>query len=214
MNLYKYMKSEHAEKFLKNGTLRIGTLYNFQEYEKFNAAIADKHEGCHFPIMEIEGTIFGRELSVAQKEFLGDGFTVAPDISITGLRVEKRIYTNNSYIFCLTTEPSKKAMEEFECDVCLEITNPNALFRAITRKMRDKTDRLEWHGSITYMNKSYPFHKEVHEHPATTKDEKYLYQKEYRAIWLPKKSISSDAQISPLFVRVPKIIKYCRIHTF
>lgn len=210
MALYKYMKSEHAEMFFRNGTLRIGTLLDFKKNEAFNEAVGDKHEGSHYPYSIIDEPIAFGDMSASQAAFFKGTFDAPPAAIISGIRLTREISSCDFFVFCMTTEPSRTAMEEFECDTCIEIVNPTLFLRALTRKVRILAGDLVWYGHVTYMDKKYPYTLETGLHPASTKDEKYIYQKEYRAIWQGKKYALEDGFLSPIFVKVPKSIKFCR----
>lgn len=210
MALYKYMKSEHAEMFFRNGTLRIGTLFDFKKNENFNEAVGDKHEGSHYPYMDVVEPIYSGNMNSLQKSFLKGAISLAPGASISNLKIVREVTSSDFFVFCMTTEPSRDAMEEFECDICIEIADPTSFIKALTRKVKSKTGDLAWHGHVTYMRKDYPYMKETGLHPACTKDERYMYQKEYRAIWHARKNSSECVILSPLFIKAPKLIKYCR----
>lgn len=210
MALYKYMKSEHAEMFFHNGTLRIGTLLDFKKNEDFNEAIGDKNEGSHYPFMNIDQTLRFGEMTPSQASFFKGAIDGVTGLSITGIKFVREVRSCDFYVYCMTTEPSRSAMEEFECDTCIEIADPMAFLRALTRKVRLQAGDLAWYGNVTYMNKEYPYTLESGLHPASTKDEHYSYQKEFRAIWRARNGSPEGTVLSPLFVRVPKSIKNCR----
>lgn len=209
--LYKYIKSEHAEMFFHNGTLRIGTLLDFKRNEDFNKAIGDSNEGSHFPFMDTDQTLYPDEMTESQSKFLEGFINMGPGSSMTGLKLVREISSEDYYIFCMTTEPSRKAMEEFNCDKCIEIENPDLFINALTRKIRKTAGDMAWHGEITYMDKEYSYLTETTLHPAQTKDIEYSYQKEYRAIWCRRNGTPIDTILSPLFIKAPKAIKHCRL---
>ncbi|MFW7206616.1 hypothetical protein ACMGGQ_12555 [Enterobacter sp. BNK-13] len=209
--LYKYIKSEHAEMFFQNGTLRIGTLLDFKKNETFNEAIGDKKEGSHFPFMGIDQTLYIDEMTESQSSFLSGFMDLGAGSSITGMKLVREISSEDFYVFCMTTEPSRKAMNEFDCDTCIEIFNPILFINALTNKIRRTAGDMVWHGEITYMDKEYPYFIDAKLHPAQTKDIKYSYQKEYRAIWQRRSVTPVDTILSPIFIKAPKAIKHCRV---
>lgn len=209
--LYKYIKSEHAESFFKNGTLRIGTLFDFKRNESFNKAIGDNNEGSHFPFMDTDQTLYADEMTESQSKFLDGFINMGAGSSISGINLVREISSEDFYIFCMTTKPSRKAMEEFNCDRCIEVLNPHSFISALTRKIKRTAGDLAWQGEITYMDKAYSYLSEVKLHPAQTKDIHYSYQKEYRAIWHRRNGLPIDTILKPLFIRAPKAIKHCRL---
>ena len=52
--LYKYMKKEHAKLLTKQGSLRVGTLYEFRNKEKHGQEIGDNKEGIKSAYMGVD----------------------------------------------------------------------------------------------------------------------------------------------------------------
>ncbi|MEG5938846.1 hypothetical protein UXO69_05125 [Enterobacter hormaechei] len=211
MKLYKYMKSEYAETFLKNGTLRIGTLMDFKKNENFNEAIGDKNEGSHFPQIDFQGKTYTANLNNSQKSFLKGALELPSGSFMSGFSVVREITSKDFYVYCLTIEPSRKAMDVFECDTCIEISNPLNFLSLLTKKVSEKSRGLSWHGPVSYLDKHYQYDNDPGYHPATTKDIKYSYQKEYRFIWHSRMGSNKDIVLEPFYIKVPKAIKQCRI---
>jgi len=42
---YKYLSFEHAEMMVNDGQIRLGTLYEYRNIEKYNPEVGDKNEG-------------------------------------------------------------------------------------------------------------------------------------------------------------------------
>lgn len=210
MYLYKYMKSEHVETFFHNGKLRIGTLLDFKRNEAFNAAVGDKNEGSHFPFIAVEN-IKVDDMNSKQHDFFKGAIEFTPGTTIGGFTLQKEIRSEDYYIFCLASQPSRAAMEKFECDTCIEIFKPEEFINALTRKLRTKTGPLVWKGAVTYTEKKYPYTTDIANHPATTKDPEYDYQKEYRLIWQAKNAVANGAFLEPFFVKAAKTIHCCRV---
>lgn len=206
---YKYMKAEHAKMFFHNGKIRIGTLLDFKKNENFNSAVGDKNEGSHFPNLPIIGTLTYENLSSKDAYFLNGIIKMSPGSSMSGITIEREIQSNDYYMYCLATKPSREAMQAFECDTCIEIGNISAFLDAITRKIRGKANLLEWKGKVTYLDKRYHHSQETGLNPAITKDLKYSYQNEYRALWKPKDGLEKN--LKPFFINAPKAIRLCRI---
>ncbi|AYL75996.1 hypothetical protein CUC52_11240 [Citrobacter freundii] len=205
------MKSEHADMFFDNGTLRIGTLLDFKKNESFNAAIGDENEGSHFPYMHSGRELPVEAMTASQTEFVNGLITMESGCVLKNVTVVQEVCSQDFYVFCMASEPSRKAMEKFECDRCIEILNPQSFINAITRKVQRDAGELAWQGQITYMNKTYSYLNEEGIHPATTKDISYEYQKEYRAIWHAKNGTPQDTLLLPFFIKAPKAIKHCRL---
>lgn len=53
MRLYKYVPRKFSEAFLRKGAIKIGTLYEYRQAEKYNAAVADLDEGAYHTELEL-----------------------------------------------------------------------------------------------------------------------------------------------------------------
>lgn len=184
---------------------------DFKKNESFNKATRDNNEGSHFPFMDTSLPLYADEMTEAQSTFTKGFFEMGQGSSISGITLVKEILSEDFYIFCLTTEPNRKAMEEFSCDHCIEISNPQLFFNALTNKIKRTAGGMVWQGGITYMDKEYSYLTESKLHPAQTKDIEYSYQKEYRAIWSRRYGAPIDAVLAPFFIKAPKAIKHCRL---
>ena len=209
--LYKYMKREFAEKFFREGSLKIGTLFEYKKNEKFNDAIGDKNEGSHYPFIKINDIgLNSKNITPDEAFFICGDFTLPPGSGLSNMTIQQEIKSDDCYIFCLTTSPSFDAMKEFECDTCIEISNHRTLFRLMTNKISQNITELTWKGRITYQNKTYPFNAENGINPAITKDLKYAYQNEFRVIWTPKDDNSGQVFLNPLYINVPEARRFCK----
>ena len=210
--LYKYIKKEHLESFLKRGTLKIGTLYEYRNEEELGTVIGDDKEGTH--ITELKSPQ-GRIIDLASNSPEAQYFKkhiLRPNQQNSNVKIIMEeganliAHTNspNYYIFCVTSEYGKEMMKEFNCDRCLEILDPEKFFKAISKVIRHK-GAYEGNFKITYENKTTNYLNPHKIHPVLLKDVKYSKQVEVRAVWSPKKEPKSS-----LFINVPKAIKYCR----
>lgn len=210
--LYKYMKKEFASKFFHNGSLKIGTLYEYKRGEHSNAAIDDEREGSHYPVLRIgnEG-LHSHNIDPIDAFFICGQHSLPFGSGLQSLTIQKEIKSDDCYIYCLTTSPNAKAMMAFNCDTCIEISNPVALFRLMTKKIRHKVSELSWEGEISYQDKEYNHRQERDINPATTKDLQFSYQNEYRVIWKPNQILPENINLNPLYINVPDARKFCRI---
>lgn len=210
--LYKYIKKEHLGLFLKNGTIKIGTLLEYRNEKDLGSVIGDNQEGLH--ITELNSPN-GREIDLASNTPEAEYFrknVLRPDQQNSNVKIVMEaganiiVHTNSPtyYVYCVTSTYDKNVMREFACDRCIEIINPEKFFKEVNRVMRHKAD-FEGCFDVVYGNKTTD-HLNPHKvHPALMKEAKYNNQAEVRAIWRPKKEPKSS-----LFVKVPKAIKYCR----
>lgn len=209
--LYKYMKSEHSKMFLKDGLLRIGTLFDFKKNETFNQAVGDRREGSHFPYITFDEPRSIEDMTPTEKGFVSNIINMQSGVSFSSVSIGQIVTSSDYFIYCLTTIPSKKTMEFFECDTCIEIPNPRYFFRTLTREMHEYVESQVWRGPINYIDKEYHLSQDSGLHPATTKDPSFEYQKEYRGIWIPNKKIIESGELSPFLINAPKAVKGCRL---
>lgn len=209
--LYKYMQSKYAKLFFHNGSIRIGTLMDFKKNHSSNEAIGDKNEGSHIVLMNTKEPLTNENITKEQENLIKDMFTLGPRGITCELNIRKEIKSPDRYVYCLSKEPSLKAMKSFDCDICLEISNVQAFLNLITRKIRNKSHIVAWQGDVKYIDKTYDFKLDSGISPSITKDLKFSYQKEYRVIWNPINIKSIDSELKPLIINVPDAKRYCRI---
>jgi len=210
--LYKYINKEHLKQFLKNGALKIGTLYEYRDEEGFGSVIGDEQEGFHKTELDSPK---GREIDLAgdspEAEYFREHVlredqkdTKVKIIMESGAKLISQKSSPNYYIYCVTSEYDEDVMAEFNCNACIEILNPDKFFKAISRVIRYK-GTPEGVFKIQYGQKTTDYLNPHKVHPAVLKDKKYSSQAEVRAIWNPEK-----IPRGPLFVNAPKALKYCR----
>ena len=60
--LYKYLKKAHLEEFFENGTVKIGTLYEYRDVESHGSVVGDRDEGLQTTELSLPG---GGEIDLA-----------------------------------------------------------------------------------------------------------------------------------------------------
>lgn len=210
--LYKYIKKEHLKQFFKNGALKIGTLHEYRDEEQLGSVIGDEQEGIHKTELdategkEIDLTGNSPEAQYFREHVLRED---QQDIKVkiimeSGAKLISQKSSENYYIYCVTSEYSEDVMAEFNCNACIEISNPDKFFKEISKVIRHK-GTLKGVFEIQYDKKTTDYLNPHKVHPVLQKEKKYSNQAEVRAIWKPKKRPRG-----PLFVKVPKALKYCR----
>lgn len=53
--LYKYLPKKYLEAFLRHGSLKIGTLYEYRRTEDYGDVVGDKNEGLHKTELALAG---------------------------------------------------------------------------------------------------------------------------------------------------------------
>ena len=208
---FKYLKKRHLQAFLSHGTIRLGTLFEYRDMERYGPTIGDKDEGRHYTDFHIPG---GGIIE------LGSGTPEANYLekhsmfkNAKGLKVQFEEETVlrfvqdclDAYIFCATQEYNPDVMREFGYDSCIEIIHIEKFFDAISRRVRHKAEFIGG-GPIQYGSRRTKYTEPHKRHPAMLKDEEYRNQKEFRALWKPLKPT-----VSPIVIDVPRSIKFCRV---
>ena len=197
--LYKYMKSEFAQKVISEGTFRIGTLYEFQNEEKHGAAIGDSEEGTKYvrngPNETYDYSVPG-SVPAFVKNFIRaeEGMHV----KIEGIQMQQTVRCPDFYLYCVTSEVCPKAMAEFECDTVIKISEPVKFFSGLADGLLQKVKISDnfYIVPCIYRDRANNYSENDRTHPATIKDHRYDYQKEVRAIWEPTGGI-----VEPLIVQ-------------
>ena len=216
MHLFKYLKRRHLDSFVKKGNIRIGTLYEYRDTEQYGNVIGDQEEGVHITKFNLpqggevdlrenslEANFFRNFLPEKHKDIKNIVFKLEP-----GVHINLFSHSQDMYIYCTTSEFNLDVMRCFNCDACIEICDPHKFFHQISKKIRHKATFADLK-KIIYKNKETTY-KEPHTiHPAIIKDTAFSYQKEWRALWTP----FQPQKLRPLYIDVPKAIRYCKFHT-
>lgn len=202
MRLFKYIESKYLDGFIRHGTLRMGTLYDFRKTEVYNSAIGDAEEGIssqshyfshRFTLQNSTNDLRNWANQIVKtpensNDFAFEGFT---------LRLE-----NNSpdyYIFCTSMEFDRNVMEnDFKCDCCIEILEPYIFIQKIKKAVRDKAKYVA-NKKVVYENKHLAYNQQLNQHPAITKDPRYMNQCEHRTIFSPRRELD---KLEPFLFRI------------
>lgn len=113
-SLYKYLPSQFAPAFLNRGEILFRNLTYFRQLE--GKVRGDTYEGIH---NDYPGT------DVTLKN-LTQGFSSIGKFSFLSS-------TNSDFVFafCLSKSFNKKLMDEFDCDACIEIFEPEEFIRRV-----------------------------------------------------------------------------------
>lgn len=213
MKLYKFTESKFMNAFFETGSLRLGTIYDFQDIITHASKRGDDREGMHQLIRDFEHkqTFTNIQNEPLISEFFGAKGNCQISLEDVSLSVQRQ--SPNAFIFCTSYVYTKDMhlrwnREDTKTDACYVITEPKEFFRAISEAIYESAF-YETMGEITYAPSPIPYDSPfAHQHPAFTKDEKeYSWQKEFRTVWLPKGPITP---LKPWNIKVPDAIKYCK----
>jgi hypothetical protein len=217
--LYKFMRKCHAEAMCGDGNVRIGTLHEYRDTERYKELTADANEGDHSYSEEV---LWGKEDQLSAHVRKG----VATLFGVDGgqARVFGSVFTEfgtepDCYIYCVSKSPSWKPVDS-AYDACVEITNAkkfiNALRRAVARSLnaddvwffaKSIVYRPREASSISVGDQRFPDLSPFM--PAFTKPKKYEAAREFRVAFVSKTDPSG-----PILFSDPAIAASCRVHSF
>lgn len=183
--VYKYTHREHAEAMINEGKVRLGTLYDYRRQEH-GGAIGDTDEGIYKVFSDEDFEYTGPSgASPFHRHFIkGEGHA-----RFQGIRFEHRRVTHNAYMFCCSSEFSESMMQKYRAepgyDACVRINAPVRFFDEISKVLgREITDWVV--GNCVYLKREFHHTQEPDTSPGFVKDPLYAWQKEVRAVWIPK----------------------------
>lgn len=203
--LYKYTRSCHAQKLLRMGTFRIGTLYDYRKGEH-GAAISDIDEAKLSPSTHIDNEYWKRETRPELRRFIN----VSQSASVTVLNSDfkSKVQSKNHYLYCFSDKFCTNLYDDFQADTCVAIINPKKFLTMMSASIQPFINPKKGSLSrIQYVNRSAT-HRELENcHPALVKGLSFKNQSEYRCLWQP---IASEPQ--PFITGNYRIIEFCRLH--
>lgn len=208
------MKSGHLEMFLRDGTIRLGTLYEFRDEEMHGNAVGDAGEGKNTQALTAVDTeefdlLSNDERAVfARKVFKGwDEFPDGTNLTIRMMPNSRlELYENSPdlYTFCSSLKFSESDMARMGYDSCLHIKDIDMFFYEITKSIASFVKGMTGN-AVMYSDRVRPYDSEAEVPPAFIKPRAYEYQTEFRAVWSPSK----EEEIKPVIIKCPDARNYC-----
>lgn len=222
LTVYKYTERRWAEKLVNEGSVKLGSLYEYRNsYE--GSSLQDEKEGTgSFEATNIIHLIDQNRNSATDSYFsdMIQPFGVN-NLQNVGIYVEdggKTInnkYLEYSHIFSASLEASQEIMKNFQkdeetkdYDACVEIANFENFLDEINHRLL-----IEYYHSYDIKEVDYSGntqgHTEYTPYPLYFKDKKFSWQKEIRGLWF--KPISSKETQGRIIEPIPEIRHFCRI---
>lgn len=203
--LFKHMHKAHATRLLREGVVRIGTLYEYRDIEKHGVVVGDDSEGTKSAAMHVPNLTMTKQENVP--EFVRSRVRIVGNTTVQMIN-SKFILSEESpnfYIYSLAEECSPALMKELGYEACVRIADTDGFFSALNKCFRHYFRSGALHRCV-YIPRQVP-HNEQHEiHPALIKDPRYADQKEYRFIWEPK-----GTNIRPVMLKCRKLSQWCSL---
>jgi hypothetical protein len=212
MGYFKYLESKWLDGMLKRGSLKIGTL---NEYRKSEAAeIGDENEGKGTGYSNVFQGIYSS--SSEMPGLIGHAIKLfdSTDITLKDVGVSSEMEFPDTYIYSLTKTPSKKVMEHFGYDACVEILDMGKFAGEMAIQLFNE-GRIKRKNSLLhecfYINERTFEIKNQKDYLKLCwlKDPKFAHQDEFRIVFEP-----SALPNGSMYVDFPKIIDCLKIHVF
>src|SRR6267378_1684411 len=100
MELYKYLPPVWAERMLRDGSVRVGTLYDFRRIEVLDSERGDQDEGARISLTDgAPGIVEGKDLPW----FVLESLAVPPNVKIMfaeGAVLKVQQNSPDAYVYC------------------------------------------------------------------------------------------------------------------
>ena len=207
--VYKYLPEQHAKSLIREGKIRIGTLYDFRKTEEYGGEIGDENEGINIEYSDDQEIKRGDELNPLESSAIHAG----PGMLVFNNYIEKKHVSENLYLYCVSLiydidvlNGLNRDFPDGHYDACVKIENPKDFMEDISQALKSKANFI---GCVpcSYRQRSFHYSEET-QHPATLKDPKYSYQKEIRFMWA---SNNNDVEIEPVHLTIKSISRNCKL---
>jgi hypothetical protein len=193
-----------------DGSVRVGTLYDFRRIESLGSERGDANEGVRISLTDGKaGVVDGPELPwfVRQTLQIPSGVKIQFEEGAVLL-----VHQNapDMYVFCTCKNFEKSLMKRFG-GACVEIRDTTQYFRAITAALdgwtSDGVRRISGFqvAPCQYVEREQTWPNVIPYDPVFRKPPEYAHQAEVRAVWA-----TPLTSIMPINLVVPEIREWCR----
>ena len=230
--IYKYLSQKHADMMMKEGIIRIGTLYEYRKNEQPDKQRNDNNEGKMSYVYDIDAEINARDLPKIFADL------VQEDVNFKNIILKTPLDAQNSYIYCGSQVFDKNLMTEFKTECCVEIFDIKNFVETIGKQLANEgyIYNCVLQGPCNYIGHEVDVN--FNETAEFLKDkELYGHQAEYRVIYkpliynvhgeivkaeieslgngitefrTPKREDACAPVIYPIIISCNEIIKFCR----
>lgn len=212
--LFKYMKREHADRLVNEGSTRIGTLHDFRDEESHGVGVGDAGEGKKLLSIHPEpqsvsaGSPLAKHLEAMGAMKLGPGVTVHLG---DGCAFAGNHDHHDVYVWCCSTDLSAKAMADLgSANTCVEIFDVPSFFQALDAAVRSRYEvQTLGPASVVYGSRHEEWNGvDMGTHPVFLKEARFAVQAEVRIAWSP--STPAD-KLGWFIVEHSDAGRFCRI---
>jgi hypothetical protein len=191
--LYKYLPSKYLDSVLKEGNILFRNLSYFRKYE--GKIRGDETEGIHIDKPD-------NFLSIINKT----------NVIIGDFSFQNSVKQDEIFVFCLSKSLKNSLFSDFECDVCIPITNVRAFLtrcRRIIEKMPEFSKIGLLHRSVDYYKCNEPAAKSIKDpfNIPFFKDSRFFSdQDEFRMVFGTKQGFSLIQRVINGFQSMLKVL--------
>jgi hypothetical protein len=206
---YKFGKREHAEAMCARGVVRVGTLYEYRDAERYKGGVLDQGEGIIRAIDHLDHVTSENmhEHSPDAQRWFG---RLREHVVVDGIAVvaDKR-QCSDFYIYCVSDTSDWSAASDTKYDTCVEITEPVRFFQIIANALSFATGVSPLPGvirKVQYSGRDYDWREKPPTAPEVLKEPQYQHQREWRGIFG-----SPWAFKCPVILRIPALARCVRL---
>jgi hypothetical protein len=193
--LFKYAKWAHSENLIRWGTIRVGTLIDYQNTERHGSGIGEKDEGVKRRYDNPLVTRAGGLSSFAREGFIPSGLWPNPEDGPLFVQCifEKEDRSPNCWLYCTSERLGFRVMDSMEggYDSCVRINHVVGFFQIIGKALHDQG--LITCGQIVrvkYRDRTQHYQADDGLPPYALKDSRYAKQEEIRFVYFPAREIT------------------------
>jgi hypothetical protein len=214
--LFKHMERQWAERLVKFGEFRIGTLYKYSTDASLHSSIHDPDEGTELRVLDDAGSqveLQGERLQFAKQVLELNG--IRGDIRVGGgMKFTAAAHWPNALLYCLTRNERIGGEFDPKYDTVVAIRNVPAFAASLTLAIVSKIPLLV-RGTrqvkatirdVDYRSREIGFNDKSLSEPYMIKPSNYASQREVRIIWhIPL------GRMEPVDVCSVEAARYCQI---
>jgi hypothetical protein len=207
--LFKYLEPVWADRMVSDGSVRVGTLYDFRRIESLGSERGDGDEGVRISLTDGKaGIVEGKDLPW----FVRESLQIPPGVKVQfeeGAVLKVHQNAPDMYVYCTCERFDESLLERFG-GACVQITDSTQFFRAITVALDgwtpDGIRRISGFrlSPCQYVQRAQTWPDVTPYDPVFRKPPEYAQQAEVRTAWS-----TPMTTISPTNLVVPEIRKWC-----
>lgn len=201
---FKYMNNRYCRAMIENGSIRLGTLFDFRDMETHNAARGDKDEGIHNICIENQNTGRHEDNEPTVRHYL-DQLQVRLDYCIGG-SVSGGLLNPNEYVYSVSAVLDWNIAQEFDAECCVIIWDMQIFVRRLLNAAHEMFRFVDF-GFVRYVTDRYDVRNIGIVAPCFIKNANFKHQAEWRLLMPP----SGDCEIEPTIIEIGALEDICSV---